>query len=121
MEWLESLYGYVWGIPLIILLLGNGIYLAFCLRGLQFRYLLYALKLAFSSNSKQNNDPGDISHFESLMTAFCSDNTFCLGLLRGKMFGISCGCKSHFSVSFPICLGHYPWSDDGFGNCVEDF
>ncbi len=36
----------VWGVPLIVLLVGTGVYLTLLLRGLQFRKLSHALYLA---------------------------------------------------------------------------
>jgi AGCS family alanine or glycine:cation symporter len=57
----------VWGPPLLALLLGTGLYLTFLLRGIQFRYLGYALKQVFAR--QKANSKGDISHFEALMTS----------------------------------------------------
>ena len=57
----------IWGIPLLMLLLGGGIYLTFILRGLQFRYLGFAIHELFNSRKKEGE--GDISPFESLMTS----------------------------------------------------
>lgn len=69
---LDILYSWIWGAPLLILLTGIGIYLTIALRGLQFRYLGYALKLVFGSRKAhpEAEGQGDISHFESLMTAW---------------------------------------------------
>lgn len=58
----------VWGLPLIILLVGTGIYLTFRLKFLQVGSLGYALKLAFSPKQDQTSE-GDISHFQALTTA----------------------------------------------------
>lgn len=58
---------WVWGKPLLGLLLGTGIYLTFLLRGIQFRYLGYAIKQVFAHQKK--NSKGDISHFNALMTS----------------------------------------------------
>ncbi|MEW9500747.1 alanine/glycine:cation symporter family protein [Jeotgalibacillus marinus] len=58
----------VWGAPLLILLVGTGIYLTFRLGLIQFRFTGYSLKLAFSRNQDKHSK-GDISHFQSLMTA----------------------------------------------------
>lgn len=44
---IDTLYDWVWGAPLLILITGIGIYLTIALKGLQFRYLGYALKLVF--------------------------------------------------------------------------
>lgn len=59
--------GWIWGIPLLLLLIGTGIYLTILLKGMQFRYLGYALKQVFSK--QQKNAEGDISQFEALMTS----------------------------------------------------
>lgn len=73
MALLDTVYHYVWGIPMLLLLLGNGIFLTLALKGLQFRYLVYALKLVvFPGRQKDENSKGDISHFESLMTALAA-------------------------------------------------
>lgn len=56
----------VWSTPLLVLLLGTGIYLTILLKGFQFRYLGYALKQIVAP--QRENSAGDISHFESLMT-----------------------------------------------------
>lgn len=56
----------IWSTPLLLLLLGTGIYLTLILRGVQFRYLGYAFGQVVAPEHK--NSEGDISHFESLMT-----------------------------------------------------
>lgn len=58
----------VWGVPLLVLLVGTGIYLTIRLGFLQIRSLPYALKLSFSRNQDKDSE-GDISHFQALMTA----------------------------------------------------
>ncbi len=64
---LDAIRNAIWGIPLLLLLLGTGVYLTFLLKGVQFRYLGYAIKQVFA---KQHADSeGDISHFEALMTS----------------------------------------------------
>ncbi|GGK00863.1 transporter [Lentibacillus kapialis] len=65
---LSQVSGIVWGVPLLVLLVGTGIYLTIRLGVLQVRSLPYALKLAFSKNQDKKSD-GDISHFQALMTA----------------------------------------------------
>ena len=66
-EWLG---GYVWGLPLLILLGGTAIYLTLRLAFLQVTMLPMALKQAFSPPKAHHHDhEGDISHFSALMTA----------------------------------------------------
>ena len=67
-EGLEFLRDLVWGLPLIIALAATGLYLTILLRGLQFRRLIHALKLALFQRDEPEG-AGDISHFQSLMTA----------------------------------------------------
>jgi AGCS family alanine or glycine:cation symporter len=62
----------VWGPPLLILLVGTGIYLTIRLSFLQFSTLPYALKLAFSKNKQDKKSEGDISHYQALMTALAA-------------------------------------------------
>lgn len=72
MDRIEKILGkindFVWGTPLLILLVGTGIFLTYRLGFLQIRSLPYALKLAFSRNQDKKSE-GDISHFQALMTA----------------------------------------------------
>lgn len=57
----------IWGIPLMTLLIGTGIYLTIILKGVQFRYLGYAFKQVVKRQKKGSK--GDISAFEALMTS----------------------------------------------------
>ena len=87
---LDLLYSWIWGAPLLILLTGIGIYLTVALRGLQFRYLGYALKLVFGRKSHPEAEgKGDISHFESLMTALAA--TIGIGNIAGVATAVTVG------------------------------
>lgn len=88
---LDFLYGWIWGAPLLILLTGVGIYLTIALKGLQFRYLGYALKLVFAPKKghPEAEGKGDISHFESLMTALAA--TIGIGNIAGVATAIAVG------------------------------
>lgn len=66
-QYLTEIKNFIWGPPLLILLIGTGIYLTVILKGVQFRYLGYAFKQVFARQRK--DAPGDISAFESLMTS----------------------------------------------------
>ncbi|MGO1060869.1 alanine/glycine:cation symporter family protein [Planococcus sp. FY231025] len=75
MEQLEKFLGevssFVWGPPLLILLVGTGIYLTIRLGLLQVRLLPYALKLVFTKNQDKKS-VGDITHFQALSTALAA-------------------------------------------------
>jgi AGCS family alanine or glycine:cation symporter len=89
LESLDILYGWVWGLPLLILLSGIGIYLTIALRGIQFSYLWYALKLVFGKQHPEAEGKGDISHFESLMTALAA--TIGIGNIAGVATALAVG------------------------------
>jgi AGCS family alanine or glycine:cation symporter len=72
----------LWSGPLVLLLVFAGLYQTIQLRGLQFRYLFYSLKLVFVPRfleaesaahtvmlKKSSKKSGDLSSFQSLMTA----------------------------------------------------
>jgi alanine or glycine:cation symporter, AGCS family len=70
-EFLSGLSDIVWGPPTLILIVGTGLFLTLRLGFYQFISLPYALKLAFSKNQDHSSE-GDISHFQSLMTALAA-------------------------------------------------
>lgn len=63
---LQTIDSFVWGPPLLILLVGTGVYFTFKLGLLQFRHLPTALKLVFT---KDKSGHGDVSSFAALCTA----------------------------------------------------
>lgn len=87
-NFLDVIYRWVWGPPLLILLVGIGFYLTITLKGVQFRYLFYALRIVFSPQKKHAGE-GDISHFESLMTALAA--TIGIGNIAGVATALSIG------------------------------
>lgn len=89
LSWLDQLYTWVWGAPLLLLLMGIGIYLTVALKGLQFRYLGYALKLVFFPEKSEEKGEGDISHFASLMTALAA--TIGIGNIAGVATAMTVG------------------------------
>ncbi|MDD2321860.1 MAG: sodium:alanine symporter family protein [Geobacteraceae bacterium] len=82
-----SLSSYVWGVPLLILLVGTGALLTFRLRGLQARMLPHALYETFVKSKP--NEQGDISHFQALMLALAA--TIGTGNIIGVATAISVG------------------------------
>lgn len=66
---LQSIDSIVWGPPLIILLLGTGIFLSLRLGMIQVMKLPMALKLIFKA---QNKGDGDVSSFRSLCVALAA-------------------------------------------------
>lgn len=72
---------WIWGAPLLALILGTGVYLTILLRGVQFRYLWFGLKQLFAKRKK--GAVGDISHFEAVMTTLAG------AIGTGNIVGVS--------------------------------
>ena len=86
-EWVGALSGWVWGWPMLVLLVGTGLYLTVLLRGLQFRELWHSLYLALVVRKEEG--VGDISHFQALMTALAA--TVGTGNIAGVATAIAVG------------------------------
>lgn len=83
---IATLSGWIWGPPMLTLLVGTGLYLTVLLRGLQFRALPLAFRLIFH---KDHGHAGDISHFAALMTALAA--TVGIGNIVGVATAITLG------------------------------
>ena len=90
MEFLENiiatLSSIIWGPPMLVLLVGTGLYLTIILKGMQFWALPHALKLIFH---KESDGEGEISHFAALMTALAA--TVGIGNIVGVATAITLG------------------------------
>lgn len=84
----ESFSSYAWGLPLLILLIGGGLYLLFLSRFLPFRLIGHAIQV-LRGKYNDPNDPGEISHFQALMTALSS--TIGMGNIAGVAVAIHIG------------------------------
>ncbi|MBR2213079.1 MAG: sodium:alanine symporter family protein [Eubacterium sp.] len=63
---LQKIDDFVWGLPLIIIIMATGLFLTIRLRGLQIRKLGTAFKLMFQ---EEENGKGEVSSFGALCTA----------------------------------------------------
>jgi AGCS family alanine or glycine:cation symporter len=77
-----------WGLRLVILLIGGGLYLLIRSHFLPFRYLGHALNV-LRGKYDDPNDPGEISHFQALSTALSA--TVGMGNIAGVAVAISIG------------------------------
>lgn len=91
MEQLNSFFAaassFVWGVPLLVLLVGTGLFLTVRLRGIQVTMLGHALRETFAR--PKVNEAGDISHFKALMIALAA--TIGTGNIIGVATAISVG------------------------------
>lgn len=79
---------FIWGVPLLILLIGGGIYLLIRSQFLQFRLFGHAIQV-LRGKYDNPNDPGEISHFQALTTALSA--TVGMGNIAGVAVAISIG------------------------------
>jgi alanine or glycine:cation symporter, AGCS family len=84
---LELLDNWLWSYCLIILLAATGLFLTWRLRGIQFRQLGMALRMAFGRN--KSGGVGDVSHFQSLMVALAA--TIGMGNIAGVATAVAVG------------------------------
>src|SRR5439155_2497526 len=82
---LDSLSNFVWGWPLLVLLVGTHVYLTIRLRVIQ-RYLGTAIRLSFSRTAEGE---GDVSHFGALTTALAA--TIGTGNIVGVATAVAAG------------------------------
>jgi AGCS family alanine or glycine:cation symporter len=87
-QFIADFASYAWGLPLLILLIGGGLYLLILSRFLPFRYLGHALQV-LRGKFDDPNDSGEISHFQALTTALSS--TIGMGNIAGVAVAISIG------------------------------
>ncbi|MCG8471501.1 MAG: sodium:alanine symporter family protein [Desulfobacterales bacterium] len=87
---LKIVNGFVWGPPLLVLLVGTGLWLTLSLRGIQFTTLFHSLYLALVKRREEGSQgEGDISHFQALMTAMSA--TVGTGNIAGVATAIALG------------------------------
>lgn len=87
-QFLQTAVGYVWGLPLVFILVGTGLLLTFVLGGIQIRGFAHAIQVVRGKYDNPN-EPGQISHFQALCTALSA--TVGLGNIAGVAVAIHFG------------------------------
>ena len=77
-----------WGLPLLIILIGGGLYLLIRIQFLPFRYLGHAVAVLRGKYDNEN-DAGEITHFQALTTALSA--TVGMGNIAGVAVAIAIG------------------------------
>ncbi|MBZ0109506.1 MAG: sodium:alanine symporter family protein [Candidatus Scalindua rubra] len=85
---LGKIAGYIWSMPLVILLVGSGVYFSIRLVFPQFRRIGHGIAVA---KGKYDNpdDPGDITHFQALCAALSA--TVGVGNIAGVAIALHAG------------------------------
>lgn len=92
MQTLNQLTGafasFVWGPPLLVLLLGGGLFFLLYSKGLPYRYLGHGVGI-LTGRYDSKDDPGDLNHFQALSSAL--SGTLGLGNIAGVAVAIHVG------------------------------
>lgn len=87
-SFLEQLVGVLWGLPMVVLLIGGGLFWTVYLRFPQLRLFRHALSVVMGRYDRED-DPGEISHFRALCAAL--SGTVGLGNIAGVAVAIKLG------------------------------
>ncbi|ANO51242.1 alanine/glycine:cation symporter family protein [Woeseia oceani] len=86
---LNAFSSFMWGTPLVVLLVGGGIFFVLHSRGLPYRYFRHGFQIITGRYDNDSGDQGDISHFKALATAL--SGTLGLGNITGVAVAITVG------------------------------
>ncbi len=84
----EAFSGFVWGTPLVLLLLGGGFFFLIYSKFLVFRYFRHSINI-IRGKYDDPDEPGQINHFEALSTALSA--TVGMGNVSGVAIAIATG------------------------------
>jgi Na+/alanine symporter len=87
-EFLGKIAGYIWSMPLVILLVGTGVYFSIRLIFPQFRRFGHAIAICRGKYDNPN-DPGEITHFQALCAALSA--TVGVGNIAGVAIALHAG------------------------------
>lgn len=85
---LQALSGFLWGTPLIVLLVGGGLFFTCYSRFQLFRYFPHAIAI-LRGQFDHDEDPGDLSHAQALSAAL--SGTLGMGNIAGVALAIGLG------------------------------
>ncbi len=88
-QWNSWLNGYVWGTPMMVLLIGTGLLLTVLTGAIQFTRLGFALKEVLGKVFQRGGGKGDVSPFQAVSTALAS--TVGVGNIAGVATAIYLG------------------------------
>lgn len=87
-QFLNQAVGWVWGTPLVVVLLGTGLLLTFLLGGIQLKGFAHAIQVV-RGKYDDPDEPGELTHFQALTTALSA--TVGLGNIAGVAVAIHIG------------------------------
>ena len=103
-SWIKAFAAAVWDLPLLILLIGGGLFLLIFSKFLPFRYLGHAIQV-LRGKYDDPDDPGEISHFQALTTALSA--TVGMGNIAGVAVAICYRRSRRCFLDVGECRGRY--------------
>lgn len=88
-HYLKLLNGVVWGVPMLVLILGTGLYLMVLLAFMPLRRIGTGFRMLWSGRTKGDSSTGEVSPFQALMT--CLSATVGTGNIAGVATAIFLG------------------------------
>ena len=85
---ISEISSFVWGYPLLVILIGGGLYLLIISKFTPFKYFFHAIDIIRGKYDDKKSD-GEISHFQALTTALSA--TVGMGNIAGVAVAISIG------------------------------
>ena len=87
-DFLIKFVDFMWGTPLLVLILGGGLYFTLYSKLIPFKYLKHAIDILFGKYDNKN-DPGRIPHYQALSSALAS--TVGMGNISGVAVALHLG------------------------------
>lgn len=104
-ELVNLINGIVWGVPMIVLILGTGLYLQIRLRFMPLRKIVHGFRMIWQGRATGAKADGEISPFAALMTALMAiPNLISLLLLSPVIVGLT---REHFDRPHDERDGHW--------------
>ena len=86
---LNAFSSFMWGTPMVVLLVGGGVFFVLHSRGMPYLHFGHAFQCISGKFDNVAGDQGDISHFKALATAL--SGTLGLGNITGVAVAITVG------------------------------
>jgi len=88
-NWLSEMVAFAWGLPMVLLLVGGGLYFVIHSRFLPYRNFGHAIRIVAGKYDNEEVTDGDVSHFQALIIAL--SGTLGLGNIAGVAVAITMG------------------------------
>ncbi|PIC88488.1 hypothetical protein CSV71_14390 [Sporosarcina sp. P21c] len=100
-KWVEIVSDFLWGFPIIILLLGGGLFLTIRLKFFQFRYMPHIFRQTFGKVMSKGSGDGTLTPFQATTSALAS--TMGAANIVGVPVAIGVNLRKNIGLYFLLC------------------